>query len=83
MHFFCTFGFFAGFTLATCDTNVPSDADLCQSEFDTIPPKLRSQFAAHDPFFAQKYTFFQKKCIFLQKYLVMSKFCCTFALAFG
>ena len=32
--------------------------------------------------FARKYTFFDKKCIFLQKYLVICNFCCTFAPAF-
>ena len=78
--FFCKiFGHMRACALTFYDTFVPSDAAWYLSAFGTIPPKLRSQNAAHDPHFLQKSTFFAKKCIFFVKYLVMCIFCCTFA----
>ena len=47
-----TFGLFRASALAFSDAAVSSDAACYLTAFGTIPPKLRSQNAAHDPYFS-------------------------------
>ena len=68
MHFFCkTFGLLRAIALAFSDAAVPSDAACYLTAFGTIPPKLRSQNAAHDRKFPAKKHFFCKKMHFFRK----------------
>lgn len=65
MHFFWKiFGPFRAIALAFSDAAVPSDAAWYLTAFGTIPPKLRSQNAAHDRHFSAKKHFFYKKNAF-------------------
>ena len=50
--------------------------------FDQFPRSYGRKMQPMTPIFPTKCTFFEKNCIFFQKYLVMCIFCCTFALAF-
>ena len=61
------FGQFRAIALAFSDAAVPSDAAWYLTAFGTIPPKLRSQNAAHDRHFSAKKHFFYKKMHFFRK----------------
>ena len=66
--FFCKiFGHMRACALTFYDTFVPSDAAWYLTAFGTIPPKLRSQNAAHDRHFSAKKHFFYKKMHFFRK----------------
>ena len=62
-----TFGLFRASALAFSDAAVSSDAACYLTAFGTIPPKLRSQNAAHDHKFPAKKHFFCKKLHFFCK----------------
>ncbi len=61
------FGLLRAIALAFSDAAVPSDAACYLTPFGTIPPKLRSQNAAHDHKFPAKKHFFCKKMHFFRK----------------
>ena len=68
LHFFWKiFCQFRAGALAFSDATVPSDAACYLTAFGTIPPKLRSQNAAHDHKFPAKKHFFCKKMHFFRK----------------
>ena len=72
----------SGYALAFYDAVVSSDAALVCTMFDQFPRSYGRKMQPMTPIFPKKYTFFEKNCIFFQKYLVMCIFCCTFAPAF-
>ena len=68
LHFFWKiFCQFRAIALAFSDAAVSSDAAWYLTAFGTIPPKLRSQNAAHDRHFSAKKHFFYKKMHFFRK----------------
>ena len=68
LHFFWKiFGHLRATALAFSAAAVPSDAAWYLTAFGTIPPKLRSQNAAHDRHFSAKKHFFYKKMHFFRK----------------
>ena len=73
---------YSGYALAFYDTVVSSDAALVCTMFDQFPRSYGRKMQPMTPIFPKKSTFFEKNCIFFQKYLVMCIFCCTFALDF-